>query len=166
MYLSGIVALDACAYESVWGWRKQRYKGVHGRNRVKEVDERVYIFMKLASKRREGERGRWITSCSIVLGRRGDWGWSLEIATGDQVIQSFKWLSENQSNQHRLSSCLSNTLTLPGFRIYSLSHTHYLQWSDAPCVIDLLPCTWNAMSRHRQKRWVKSDAMKGSQSEW
>lgn len=121
---------------------------------------------KLAAQRREGERGWWITSCSIVLGRRGDWGWRLEIATGDQVIQSFKWLSENQSNQHRLSSCLSHTLTPPTFRMYSLSHTHYLQWSDAPCVIDLLPCTCNATSGHRQKRWVKSDAMKGSQSEW
>lgn len=121
---------------------------------------------KLASKRREGERGWWITSCSIVLGRRGDWGWSLEIATGDQVIQSFKWLSENQSNSiDSLHVCLTHSLPM-GFACIHC-HTHIA--SNGVTLPAWLIC-FHVPEMQRadidKKRCVKSDAMKGSQSEW
>lgn len=95
-------------------WEEDRERG----------KERVHIYelkgcCKRAWKRGEVERGRWIALCSVVLGRRGDWGWRLEIATGDQLIQSFKWLWENQSNQHTLSLRLAHTLPLS----LGLAHT-------------------------------------------
>lgn len=88
--------------------RERQQKRVYERKTGKEGKKKcAYLWAsgccKHVWKRGEGGRGRWIALCSVVLGRRGDWGWRLEIATGDQVIQSFKWLWENQSNQHTLS---------------------------------------------------------------
>ena len=80
---------------------------------------------KRAWKGSDGDSLRWIILRSIVLGRRGDWGWSPVIATLDQASRSFRWLWENQSNHHRLSP--------------RLAYTQYLHLSEVQCTIDLRP---------------------------
>lgn len=89
----------------------------------------------------ERERGRWIALCCVVLGRRQDWGWSLEIATGDELIQSFKWLWENQS-KHAPSLCdlhphpffsSFHTCSQSSSKISSVGWSSLQYWSASVC---------------------------------